>query len=220
MRAIGKITKFFFIISITSVILLRFVPIKITPLMILRTIQQIFKGDRIKLQQDWINIEKVSPHFIRAVQASEDQKFIKHKGFDFQAMKKVYQLNKKKKLIKGASTISQQVAKNVFLLPIRSYLRKIIEAYFTILIEIFWGKNRILEVYINVIELSNGVYGIEAASQYYYNKPASKLTKYEAASLAAILPNPLKYNPKSKKGYVSKRRSFILKYMSFMPILN
>lgn len=218
-KFIIKSIKYFLLISILSVIVYRFVPVKLTPLMIMRTLQQILRGKEIRLKNKWVSLEEVSPYFIKAVQAGEDQKFLKHYGFDFEAMKKVYRLNKKNRRIKGASTISQQTAKNVFLLPIRTYTRKIIEAYFTILIELFWGKNRILEVYVNIVELGDGIYGIEAASIYYYNKPAKKLTKYEAASLAAILPNPLKYNPKSVKGYVSKHRNFILKYINNMPLL-
>ena len=139
--------------------------------------------------------------------------FLQHHGFDWKAMEKAWEQNKKGKRIKGASTISQQTAKNVFLLPARTYLRKGLEAYFTVLIELIWGKERILEVYLNVIEMGPGIYGIETAAQAYYGKTASELNRAEAAMIAAILPNPRKWSPKKPTTYLKGRQSWILKQM-------
>jgi monofunctional biosynthetic peptidoglycan transglycosylase len=151
--------------------------------------------------------------------ASEDQKFYEHNGFDWEAIKKAYEYNAKKKRkrpIKGASTISQQTAKNVFLWPGRSWVRKGFEVYFTFLIELFWSKERIMEVYLNVIEMGDGVYGAEAASQTYFKKPASKLTKDNAAAIAAILPNPRKYSASKPGPYIQQRKEWIKRNMGYV----
>ncbi len=148
-----------------------------------------------------------------AVICAEDQNFLKHKGFDFKAIKKAYQGNKEGKQLKGGSTISQQTAKNVFLWPERSWLRKGLEAYFTFLIENLWSKERILEVYLNSIEMGNGVFGVEAASKYWFNKDAKYLTRYEAASIAAILPNPRNYKASPRTKYIDNRKNWIVKQM-------
>jgi len=150
-----------------------------------------------------------------AVICSEDQNFLKHNGFDFDAIKKAMENNQKNSRIKGASTISQQVAKNVFLWQERSWFRKGVEAYFTFLIELFWSKERILEVYLNSVEMGNGIYGIEAASQYWFKKPASKLSKYEAVAIAAILPRPLKYQANPTSGYIQGRKEWIVRQMGY-----
>lgn len=153
-----------------------------------------------------------------AVVTSEDQQFLWHHGFDLEAIEKAMKYNEKQKKrkrnkMRGASTISQQTAKNVFLFPARNFLRKGLEVYFTALIEIFWSKQRILEVYLNVIETGDGIYGVEAAAQYYFHKPAAKLTAPEAALIAAVLPNPRKYNAGNPSGYVLRRQAFILGQM-------
>jgi len=185
----------FFILSIGSVILFRFVPIPVTPLMLIRCSEQLSKGKTLKLQKDWVSLRNISPNMVQAAVASEDNRFPDHFGFDFEAIRKALRHNEHSKRLRGASTISQQTAKNVFLWPSRSYLRKGIEAYFTLLIEVFWTKERIMAVYLNIVEMGDGVYGVEAASQKYFHKPASKLSQSEAAMLAAILPSPIKRNP-------------------------
>jgi monofunctional biosynthetic peptidoglycan transglycosylase len=162
----------------------------------------------------------MSPNLVLAVISSEDQKFSAHFGFDFDAIEKVakqnIKLQKRGKPIKGGSTISQQCAKNVFLFPQRSYLRKGLEVYFTFLIEIFWSKKRIMEVYLNVIEMGNGIYGAEAASKEFFKKEAKNLTPSEAATLAAVLPNPRKWNAGKPNGYILKRKNWILKQMGHL----
>ena len=192
-----------------TVVALKWIPVYVTPLMVLRSAEYAVTGKWVDVQKDWVSIDEVSTHMQHAVIASEDPKFLSHKGFDFEAIAKAIDANKKRKVKLGASTISQQTAKNVFLYPSRTYFRKGLEAYFTVLIEAIWGKKRILEVYLNVIELGPGVYGTEAAAHHYYNKPASKLIQGEAQLFAAILPNPRKWNPKHPTNFVLKRRNFI-----------
>lgn len=217
-----KIALLIFIGStIITVILYRFVPIPMTPLMLIRCAEQIWDGQKLKLKKDWEPIEKISPNLVIAVMASEDQRFMEHGGFDWNAIKKAMEHNtkvggKKKKVVHGASTISQQVAKNVFLWPSRSWIRKGLEAYFTFLIELFWSKERIMEVYLNVIEMGPGIYGAEKASLIYFKKPASELTKDQASAIAAILPNPRKYNPVKPGPYVTKRKAWIKRNMSYL----
>lgn len=212
-----KIIKWFFILSIASVILFRFIPVFFTPLMAIRFVEQMFDSERdIQFKKDWEPISNISPLLVKAVITSEDQRFNEHFGLDMEAIQKAAQYNEKHKNRKrGASTISQQTAKNVFLFPSRTWLRKGFEVYFTFLIEIFWSKQRIMEVYLNVIELGNGIYGAEAASQYYFNKPASKLSMQQAASLAAILPLPLKWSPVKPNARVVRRTEWIKRYMRY-----
>ena len=214
---IKKVVLYFFIFSIGITIIYRFVPPPLTFLMLQRVLEQKFDGKEMKLQKDWVPIEEISTFMQRAVIASEDQHFISHWGFDLEAIEKAYNSNKKSKRIKGGSTITQQTAKNVFLWPARSYIRKALEAYFTILIELFWSKERILEVYLNSIEMGDGVYGIEAASQHYFNKPAKDLSKRESAAIAAILPNPRKWSASKPNAYIQKRQFRILKKMKYIP---
>lgn len=159
-RILRNIVLGLFLSSILLVILYRFVPVYITPLMIIRVAEQVADGKPIRLERGWVPIDEISPKMVRAVIASEDNLFLDHYGFDIEGMKKAFENNKKGKKLKGGSTISQQTAKNVFLTPSRTYVRKALEAYFTVLIEIFWSKERIMEVYLNVIEMGNGIYGI------------------------------------------------------------
>ena len=149
--------------------------------MLMRCGEQLVKGKPLKLQKDWVSMRNISPNMVQAVVASEDNRFPDHIGFDFDAIRKAMRHNEHSKRLRGASTISQQTAKNVFLWPRRSYLRKGIEAYFTLLIEVFWTKERIMEVYLNIVEMGNGVYGVEAASQKYFGKSASNLSQSNAA---------------------------------------
>ncbi len=190
-------------------------PVPVTPLMVIRLFEQTFDSEKkVKLAKDWVSISEISKNAPQAVVASEDQKFLDHHGFDFDAMKKAWEGNQKGKNIKGASTITQQTVKNVFLWPSRSYVRKGLEAYFTVLVELVWSKERIMEVYLNVIEMGDGIYGIEAAAQNYYNKPAIKLNRNEAAMIAAVLPNPIRWNPKRPTPYIIGRQAWILRQMN------
>lgn len=214
-RFIFKVIVAFFVVSIFSAIVFRWVPIPFTPLMILRNLEQWSAGKSATFEHKWVSMDKISPNLAKAVIVSEDQKFMEHFGFDIEAMEKAYEGNKKGKKIKGGSTITQQTAKNVFLWPQRSYVRKAFEVYFSFLIEVFWSKERILEVYLNSIEMGNGVYGAEAASQHWFRKSASKLTTYEAASIAAILPNPRKYKAIRSSRYVEGRKSWIVRQMGY-----
>jgi monofunctional glycosyltransferase len=202
----------FFLSSIFFVLLYTLVNPPVTPLMVIRSFQQVFHGEKVVLKKDWVPLKELSPALQLAVVASEDNRFLEHHGFDFEAIEKAKDFNEKKKgkKIRGASTISQQTAKNVFLWPQRSWIRKGMEAYFTVLIELVWSKKRIMEVYLNVIETGKGIYGAEKASEIYFNKPASRLNASEAALLAAILPNPLKWSPVKPTRYLYSRQQWIL----------
>ncbi|WP_194973422.1 monofunctional biosynthetic peptidoglycan transglycosylase [Aquiflexum lacus] len=214
-RLIFKIIIWFFILSIGFTVLYRFLPVPITPLMVIRLWEQAFdKEKEIRLKKDWVPISEISRNVPQAVIAAEDQKFMDHNGFDLEAMKTAWENNQKGKRVKGGSTITQQTAKNVFLSPARNLIRKGLEAYFTFLIELIWSKERIMEVYLNVIEMGEGIYGIEAAAQTYFNKTAAKLSKREAALIAAVLPNPRRWNPARPTAYISGRQAWILRQMN------
>ena len=184
---------------VVAVILYRFIPPPVTPLMVIRAVEG--RG----LDHRWRSMDKISPTLPRALIAAEDAKFCEHRGFDFEALQKAYENNESGRKIRGGSTISQQTAKNVFLWPGRSYVRKGLEAWFTVLIETFWGKKRIMEVYMNSIEYGSGIYGAEAAAQRYFGVSADKLTQAQSARLAAILPSPLKWKVIKPGKYVAKR---------------
>lgn len=184
---------------VVAVILYRFIPPPVTPLMVIRAVEG--RG----LDHRWRSMDKISPTLPRALIAAEDAKFCDHRGFDFEALQKAYENNESGRKIRGGSTISQQTAKNVFLWPGRSYVRKGLEAWFTVLIETFWGKRRIMEVYMNSIEYGSGIYGAEAAAQRYFGVGADKLTQAQSARLAAILPSPLKWKVIKPGKYVAKR---------------
>ncbi|WP_226390003.1 monofunctional biosynthetic peptidoglycan transglycosylase [Penaeicola halotolerans] len=213
-RWVKKLTFAFFYITITYVVILRFVPPPATPLMLIRVVEQWSEDKELRLYKDWKSLDEISPNLVQAVVAAEDQKFMTHFGLDIEAMQKAYENNKKGRRLKGGSTISQQTAKNIFLWPGRSYLRKGLEAYFTVLIESLWGKKRIMEMYLNQIEMGNGVYGAEAAAQTYYLKPASKLSRAEAAMIAATLPNPRRWTPARPTDYIYGRQNWIMRNMS------
>jgi len=214
-RFIGKIILLFFILSIGLTVLYRFVPVFITPLMVIRLVEQGQDEKReVRLEKTWVPMSEISRHMAQAVVASEDQKFLEHFGFDVEAIQEAMDGNKAGKRIRGGSTISNQTAKNVFLWPGRNYVRKGLEAYFTFLIELFWPKERIMEVYLNVIEMGDGIYGVEAAAQKFYGKPASKLSRQEAAMIAAVLPNPLRWSPARPTSYNYQRQAWILRNMN------
>jgi monofunctional glycosyltransferase len=164
-------------------------------------------------RHNWVDLDRISPNLPLAVVASEDQKFPEHWGFDVEAIERAYALNQHSHKVRGASTISQQVAKNLFLWSGRSYFRKGLEAYFTVLIESLWPKRRILEVYLNVAEFGYGIYGAEAAAQRFFHKPASRLTRGDAAVLAAVLPSPERLSAAAPSRYVQQRREWILGQM-------
>lgn len=191
-----------------------FVPPQRTPLMLKRQMEQTGKEKKFAARHTWVPIEQISPHLIQAVVATEDNRFMKHHGIDFGAIKKARAHNQKStKRKRGASTISQQTAKNVFLWPARTYIRKGFEVYFTLLIETVWSKKRIMEVYLNMIEMGPGIYGAEAAAQYYFHKPASTLSSKEAVLIAVSLPNPRKRNPAKPTRYMLQRQQQILSLM-------
>lgn len=210
-----RILVAFFVLSIASVFLFKWVAVPITPLMLIRCAEQKADGKDMVLKHDWVSLDKISPKLQLAVVCSEDQNYLKHYGFDWGAIQKAMKQNELGKKIRGASTISQQTAKNVFLWTGRSYLRKGLEAYFTLLIELIWSKERIMEVYLNSIEMGSGVYGAEAAANYWFKKSCDKLNKDESAAIAAILPNPLKYVANPPSAYVQKRKVWIKQQMSF-----
>ncbi len=214
-RIVWKAAMWFLIISVGLTVIYRFVPVVITPLMVIRLIEQTFDSEKeVLLRKDWVSLSQISKHAPQAVYAAEDQKFLDHKGFDIEAMEKAWENNKKGKRIKGASTITQQTVKNVFLWPSRSYLRKGLEAYFTVLVELLWSKERIMEVYLNVIEMGDGIYGIEAASNTFFNTSAAKLTRNQAALIAAVLPNPRRWSPAKPSAYILSRQAWILRQMN------
>ena len=212
-RFVFKAILWFLGISIFSVILFKFVPVPFTPLIIIRSIEQKLAGKQMTCSHDWVSIEQMSKDFPKAVISSEDGNFLKHNGFDFSAMQKAFKNNNRGRKLKGGSTISQQTAKNVFLWQGRSYVRKGFEAYFTFLIELIWGKKRIMEVYLNSIEMGDGVYGVQAASQHWYKKNADEVTIIEAAGVAAILPNPRKYKASNSSSYINARKTKIANLM-------
>lgn len=212
-RFLLKIVLWFVGISLFFVVFFKFVPVPFTPLMVIRGIEYKVAGKEVFFSHDWEPIENISMNLQKAVIASEDGTFLKHNGFDFVAMQKAYKSNERGRRIKGGSTISQQTAKNVFLWQGRSYLRKGLEAYFTVLIEIIWGKERIMEVYLNSIEMGNGVYGAQAATEHWYRKDAASLTLIQAAGIAAILPNPRKYSATSSSTYINRRKAKIVRVM-------
>jgi monofunctional biosynthetic peptidoglycan transglycosylase len=219
-RFIFKILLWFLGLSLFTVVFFKFVPVPFTPLMLIRAIENKSAGKEIYFSHDWEPIEKISVNLQKAVIASEDGTFLQHNGFDFTAMQKAYKDNERGRKIKGGSTISQQTAKNVFLWQGRSYFRKALEAYFTVLIEIIWGKERIMEVYLNSIEMGNGVYGAQAAAQHWYRKDAANLTPKQAAGIAAILPNPRKYSATSSSSYINNRKAKIVRVMRHVGKLN
>lgn len=207
----------FFISSIVAVVLYRFIPVYITPLMVIRSVQQVAAGEKPIWHHKWVPLKEISPNLPMAVIASEDNRFATHNGFDFEEIKKAMEENKKRKRKRGASTISQQTAKNVFLWPKSSWLRKGLEVYFTFLIELFWTKERIMTVYLNSIEMGKGIYGAQATAKYKFHTTAAKLTKAQCALIAATLPNPIRFDSARPSAYMLKRQQQILRLMNLIP---
>ncbi|MFC5411034.1 monofunctional biosynthetic peptidoglycan transglycosylase [Larkinella bovis] len=215
-RLVTKLVLLSFLISLGWVILLKYLPVSVTPLMISRKLEAIGENQNSQLYKDWTPYEDISKEAALAVVASEDQAFPKHWGFDFDEIQDALKENQRRKRPRGASTISQQVAKNVFLWNGRSYLRKGLEVYFTFLIELIWGKERILEVYLNVAETGPLTFGVEAASRRYYGHSSRTLTRTEAARIAAVLPNPRLFSIKKPSAYTQKRTRQISQQMRYL----
>jgi monofunctional biosynthetic peptidoglycan transglycosylase len=213
-RALAGLVLLFAVLSALAVALLRWIDPPYSAFMAQRRIEAWVTRDRdYVFRHTWVDLARISPNLPLAVVASEDQKFPEHWGFDVEAIEKAYQLNQHSHRVRGASTISQQVAKNLYLWSGRSYFRKGLEAYFTLLIEGFWPKRRILEVYLNIAEFGNGTYGAEAAAERFFHLPAARLSRSDAATLAAVLPNPEHYSAAAPSRYVLQRRDWILGQM-------
>lgn len=212
-RIIRNILIVLFAGSILMVIAYRYIPVYFTPLMAIRYIEQIKDGKSKEIKHEWKDIDNISRNLVMAVIASEDNRFMTHNGFDIEQIKLARAEAAAGKRVRGASTISQQTAKNVFLWPGKTYFRKGLEAYFTLLIEFVWGKERIMEVYLNSIEMGNGIFGAEAVAKSHFKKNAGKLTKGEAALIAASLPNPRRFNSGKPSPYMYKRQKQIVSLM-------
>ncbi len=210
----------FFSTSVLSVTVYKFLPVYVTPLMVIRSVEQLFdKEHKVVWHHKWVPLEKISKSLPRAVVASEDNKFLTHNGFDYDAIQQAIDEHKQGRRLRGGSTISQQTAKNVFLWPASSWVRKGLEAYFTVLIELIWGKERIMEVYLNSIEMGRGIYGAEAVAKYHFRKQASALNESECALIAATLPNPRRFDSRRPSGYLVRRQQKILSIMGGIPKL-
>lgn len=217
LRLVRWVAIAFFATTILAVVWYKFVPVWVTPLMFIRTAQQVSAGEMPRWHHHWVPLTEMTSDMPRAVMASEDQRFREHHGFDFNAIQKAVERNMeagKKKY--GASTISQQTAKNVFLWPGRSWLRKGLEMYFTTLIEFVWGKDRIMEVYLNSIEMGDGIYGVDAVAERHFDKTAATLSGRDCALIAATLPNPRKFSSKDPSPYMRKRQRAILTQMKYI----
>ena len=215
-----RIIRFFFrliiillLLSVGSVVLYRYVPVPITPLMVRNAIGDAIEGKPIRMRHDWVPLTEMSPHLKSAVIASEDQRFYSHDGFDWKEISNAIEERRAGKRKRGGSTISQQTAKNVYTFCTSTWARKGIETYYTLLIEWIWPKERILEVYLNSIEMGPGIYGAEAVAREHFGKPAAKLTRAECALIAATLPNPKRYSSKTPSQYMRKRQRDILNQM-------
>ena len=207
------LTLFFFIFTILVVLIFRFLPIPTSSFMLQQRITNLIDGNFNSINYDWVNYNEISNSAKLAVIAAEDQKFFDHYGFDFESIEKALKRNKRSKITRGASTITQQTAKNLFLWSDKSYVRKGLEVYFSLLLETLWSKERILEVYLNIAEFGENVYGVQASSRKFFNRDANKLTYQNAAMLAAVLPNPKKYKVNSLTNYRQRRVFWIQKQM-------
>lgn len=202
--------------SVGAVVLLRFLPITVTPLKVLRMVDN-FPDKGFAIYSNWVPLEEINPTMIRAVIATEDNHFCTHHGFDWEAINRAMEENREGDRLRGGSTISQQTAKNVFCLPHRNWFRKGIEAYYTVLIEALWGKHRIMEVYLNVIETGENMYGVEAPARKVYDKRASELNPHEASMIATVLPNPLRMKLEAPSSYMVRRSARVRSLMNKLP---
>ncbi len=217
-KTLQWIVLLFFGSTILSVIAYRWCPVYLTPLMIIRCAQQACRGEQIRLRHHWVPLDSMSIYMPVAVMASEDQRFLNHHGFDFVEINNAVKERQSGKRKRGGSTISQQTAKNVFLWPASNWLRKGLEAYFTVLIEVVWGKERIMEVYLNSIEMGDGIYGAEAVAQWHFHRTSRELTRANCALVAATLPNPLKYSSQKPSDYMLKRQTKIMVQMRHIDV--
>ena len=222
MRILLKIIRwaigFFFGSTILAVIIYRYMPVYVTPLMVIRSIEHISDGKSVIWHHHWIPLEEMSRHLPVAAMAGEDLKYLSHHGFNFESIKGAIKKNAANgKIQRGGSTISQQTAKNVFLWPSRTWVRKGFEAYFTVLIELFWSKQRIMEVYLDSIEMGDGIYGVDAVAEYHFGKKAIDLTRSECALIVATLPNPRLYNSMIPSAYTRRQQRKIEREMKFIP---
>lgn len=200
-----RIFAVFVVFSLCWVMLYKYVPVRWTPLMLKRSIENVGKKD-YRTQSVWVKIDGISPVMVRAVMVAEDGRFMEHNGIDFQQLRSVFRDHwQKGKPLRGCSTISQQVAKNCFTFCGGTLWRKAFEVYYTVLIELFWSKERIMEVYLNIAETGRGIYGVEAAAVNSFGRHASQLTKHQAVSIACVLPNPLRRNPVTVSQKCSKK---------------
>ena len=211
------IATFFFVSTLLAVCIYKYVPVYVTPLMIIRSVQHITKAESPQWQHKWVSKEHISKHMAMAVIASEDNRFATHNGFDLKEIKKAIEERKTRNRHRGASTISQQTAKNVFLWPKSSWVRKGFEVYFTFLIEKIWGKERIMEVYLNSIEMGASIYGVEACARAHFQTTASRLNEEQCALIAASLPNPIRFNSAKPSPYMIKRKGQIIRLMHLVP---
>lgn len=218
LKWLRRLLVFFFCSTILAVLFFRFVPVYVTPLMFIRAAEQVGEGRSIVWHHEWVSLDKMSAHMPVAVMASEDQRFLLHHGFDYEAIQQAAKRNResgKRKM--GGSTITQQTAKNVFLWPGRSWVRKGFEAYFTVLIELFWSKQRIMEVYLNSIEMGDGIYGVSAVAERHFKKSPTELSRADCALIAATLPNPRRFSSKEPSAYMKKRQRQIQIQMQYVP---
>ena len=217
-RIIRWIVLLFFGSTILSVFAYKWLPVYVTPLMVIRCVQQVRRGETIRLRHHWVPMEEMSIYMPVAVMASEDQRFLEHRGFDLVEIENAIREQVSGRRKRGGSTISQQTAKNVFLWPGRSWVRKGLEVYFTALIELVWGKHRIMEVYLNSIEMGDGIYGAEAVAQWHFGRSASELTRPNCALVAATPPNPIKFSSKEPSPYMLRRQTAIMKQMRHIDV--
>ena len=212
-RWLRNILIFFFTSTILAVVILKYIPVYVTPLMLIRAVEQMMDGKEPVINHRWVPLEDISRHLPQAVMASEDNLFLKHKGFDLEQIQKAQIEAQEGKRQRGASTISQQTARNVFLWQKRSWLRKGLEAYFTFLIEMVWGKERIMEVYLNSIEMGQGIYGADAVARINFDTTPDRLTKDQCAYIAVSLPNPLERDSAHPSAKMKKMHNTIKKRM-------
>ena len=212
-RWLRNILLFFFTSTILAVVILKYIPVYVTPLMLIRCVENVIKGDTPRISHRWIPLDRISHNLPQAVMASEDNLFLKHSGFDLEQIQKAQLEAQEGKRQRGASTISQQTARNVFLWQQRSWLRKGLEAYFTFLIEKIWGKERIMEVYLNSIEMGRGIYGADAVARINFNTTPDRLTRDQCAYIAVSLPNPLERDSAHPTAKMRRMHKTILKRM-------
>lgn len=216
LRLVVYLVIFGITFSLSSVLLLGIVPVTVTPLKVIRLFENF--GDKgFSIQSHWVPFDRIAPSMMRAVIATEDNHFLNHRGFDWDAIEKARKSNREGKRLLGASTISQQTAKNVFCIPVRSWFRKGVEAYYTVLIETFWSKRRIMEVYLNVIETGENIYGVEAPARLFFKKSAAELNVYEASMIATVLPNPIRMRIGNPSNYMVRRAAQVRSLMNKLP---